>query len=81
MAAWPDGPRLLEHLRDLQAPLRLPDLHPPCLRPRARLLVGPDAVERPSRAHRCATGTSPSPSSSSRRSRANESSPSRMRRC
>ena len=26
MAAWPDGPRLLEHFSDLQAPLRLSDL-------------------------------------------------------
>ena len=26
MAAWPDGPRLLKHFSDLQAPLRLSDL-------------------------------------------------------
>ena len=26
LAAWPDGPRLLEHLRDLPGPLRLADL-------------------------------------------------------
>ena len=26
MAAWPDGPRLFEHFRDLAAPLRLGDL-------------------------------------------------------
>ena len=27
MADWPDGPRLFEHFRDLDAPLRLADLH------------------------------------------------------
>ena len=27
MAGWPDGPRLFERLRDVTAPLRLPDLH------------------------------------------------------
>ena len=26
LASWPDGPRLFEHLRDLEAPLRLRDL-------------------------------------------------------
>ena len=30
MATWPDGPRLLEHFRNLAAPLRLRDLHGIC---------------------------------------------------